>query len=137
MDKRTWMKNKDTIMAFWRLDNDQKFRQSRLLDERKYVEHKRNINSENGKASALKRKERGSTTAQRNFNETSTPTPTPTYNKKKNNKKEKEMEQKNGSKKYLTKAERADAALDRAVRIAQAADSREGRTAQITDKTKF
>jgi hypothetical protein len=78
MDKRTWAHNRETIMGFWILGDDQKFRQGRLSDERKYVDQKRNINSANGQASALKRKERDATAVQRNVNETSTPTPTPT-----------------------------------------------------------
>lgn len=77
MDKRTWASNRETILGFWHLGDDQKFRQGRLSDERKYVDHKRNINSANGQASALKRKERDETAVQRNVNETSTPTPTP------------------------------------------------------------
>jgi uncharacterized protein YdaU (DUF1376 family) len=78
MDKRTWQKNRGAIMAFWKQDEKQKFYQGRLLDERKYVEQLRNKNSAAGKASALKRHNRGSTSVQPNFNETSTPTPTPT-----------------------------------------------------------
>lgn len=78
MDKRTWAHNRETIMGFWHLCDDQKFRQGRLSDERKYVDQKRNINSANGKASALKRKERDAATVQREVNENSTPTPTPT-----------------------------------------------------------
>lgn len=62
MDKRTWNRNKDIIMAFWKLDEKQKWCQGRLKDERNYVEQLSNKNSEAGKASALKRKERDSTT---------------------------------------------------------------------------
>lgn len=81
MDRRTWMKNKHIILSFWKLesiDGAQKFRQARLFDERKYVEQLRNKNAANGRASALKRKERHSTVVQPKVNQTSTPTPTPT-----------------------------------------------------------
>lgn len=61
MDLRTWKANREIIMGFWRLDSEQKWCQHRLLDERKYVDDKRNNNSIAGKASALKRKNRGST----------------------------------------------------------------------------
>jgi len=78
MDKRTWANNREAVMAFWKQDSMQKFYQGRLLDERNYVEQVRNKNSAAGKASALKRLNRGSTSVQPNFNQTSTPTLTPT-----------------------------------------------------------
>lgn len=78
MNLRTWKANKDVVMAFWKLDDEQKFTQSRLLDERKFVDDKRSKNSDAGKASALKRLNRGSTSVQPKLNQTSTPTPTPT-----------------------------------------------------------
>jgi hypothetical protein len=78
MDKRTWANNREAVMSFWKQDGAQKFYQGRLLDERNYVEQVRNKNSAAGKASALKRLNRGSTSVQPNFNETSTPTLTPT-----------------------------------------------------------
>jgi uncharacterized protein YdaU (DUF1376 family) len=78
MDKRTFLKNKDAIMSFWSRNDAGKFVQKRLLDERKYVVQLRSKNSEAGKASALKRLNRGSTSVQPKVNETSTPTPTPT-----------------------------------------------------------
>lgn len=84
MDKRTWANNREAVMSFWKQDNEQKFYQGRLLDERNYVERVRNKNSAAGKASALKRLNRGSTSVQPNFNETSTPTPTPTPTPKNN-----------------------------------------------------
>lgn len=56
MDLRTWKQNKDTILSFWRLDDDQKFRQRRLLDERKYVDDKKIKNSTNSKSRWLKNK---------------------------------------------------------------------------------
>jgi uncharacterized protein YdaU (DUF1376 family) len=80
MDKRTWQSNKTTLLSFWRIGDDAKIRQGRLEDERNYVDQKRNKNSEAGKASALKRKNRDSTGVQPNVNQTSTPTPTPTPN---------------------------------------------------------
>lgn len=72
MDLRTWRANRDAIMAFWKVDETQKFYQGRLLDERKYVDDMKRKNSEAGKASALKRNNRQSTTvatkAQRDSN---------------------------------------------------------------------
>jgi uncharacterized protein YdaU (DUF1376 family) len=81
MDKRTWLANKGAVLAFWSVGDDGKLRQGRLNDERKYVEGKRNRQSQAGKASALKRLGRGSTTVQPNVNQNSTPTPTPTPTK--------------------------------------------------------
>jgi uncharacterized protein YdaU (DUF1376 family) len=91
MDKRTWGANKTILLAFWTLDDQQNWVQGRLLDERNYVEKKRNNNVEAGKASALKRLNRRSTTVEKsvngkptkteqlaNINSTPTPTPTPT-----------------------------------------------------------
>lgn len=78
MDKRTFVKNKSVIMSFWTRNNAGQFVQKRLLDERKYVEQLRSKNVAAGRASALKRLNRGSTTVQPKVNETSTPTPTPT-----------------------------------------------------------
>lgn len=61
LDVRTWLKNRDTVMQFWELGGDHKWRQKRQLDTRISVEYRRSLNSEAGKASALKRKNRGST----------------------------------------------------------------------------
>lgn len=61
MDRRVWDNNRDVIMSFWKQDDLQKWYQARLLDERKYVDDMRNKNSAAGKASALKRLNRGST----------------------------------------------------------------------------
>lgn len=78
MDLRTWKANREVVMAFWNLDpNTQKFRQERLLDERKYVDDMKSKNSKAGKASALKRKNRGSTTVKPKPNQDPTPIPTP------------------------------------------------------------
>jgi len=62
MDLRTWKANRHAVMSFWRLDDEKKWSQQRLLDERKYVGDMRSKNSVAGKASALKRLNRGSTT---------------------------------------------------------------------------
>jgi len=78
MDKRTWAANRSVVLSFWALGDDGRLRQGRLSDERKYVEVKRDRNSQAGKASALKRQGRGSTTVQPNGNINPTPTPTPT-----------------------------------------------------------
>lgn len=78
MDKRSWLANKAVVLSFWHKGEDGRIRQARLLDERIFVESKRNRNSQAGKASALKRKERGATKRQPAVNENSTPTPTPT-----------------------------------------------------------
>ena len=77
MDKRTWAVNKSVVMSFWKLGDDHFWRQGRLTDERKYVDDKRNKNSEAGKSSALKRKERHSTGVENVVNINSTPTATP------------------------------------------------------------
>jgi len=61
LDKRTWLKNKDVIMAFWHRNNAGEFYQKRLSDERKLAEDRRNQAVQAGRASALKRKERHST----------------------------------------------------------------------------
>jgi uncharacterized protein YdaU (DUF1376 family) len=65
MDLRAWKNNRDVILAFWRPfiaeDGKQKWRQLRLLDERKHAERVHSKNVEAGRTSALKRKERGST----------------------------------------------------------------------------
>ena len=77
MDKRTWQKNRDVIMAFWRQDEKQRWYQGRLRDEQQFVAQLRNKNSEAGKASALKRLNRDSTSVQPESNQISTPTLTP------------------------------------------------------------
>ena len=77
MDLRTWKKNKAVVMTFWKVDEQQKFYQARLVDERNYVDELSSKNAEAGRASALKRKERDSTTVQPESNENSTPIPIP------------------------------------------------------------
>jgi uncharacterized protein YdaU (DUF1376 family) len=78
MDIRTWKQNREIVLSFWKRDEMQKWYQGRLLDERKYVDELKRKNSKAGKASALKRLNRTSTSVQPDSNETSTPTPTPT-----------------------------------------------------------
>lgn len=77
MDKRTWLSNKSTLLAFWHETSDAKLFQKRLKDERKYVGDLSNKNAKAGRASALKRKNRHSTTVEPNANEIPAPTPTP------------------------------------------------------------
>ena len=78
MDRRTWAADKAVVLAFWKKDDNQKWYQGRLKDERKYVEDQRNKNAASGRVSALKRKERHSTTvATTPQQEVNQPTPTP------------------------------------------------------------
>lgn len=81
MDLRSWKSNREIILSFWRLGEDQKWRQHRLLDERKHVEHVRSINAAAGKSSALKRLNRGSTTVPTEVQRTVNPLPIPIPNK--------------------------------------------------------
>lgn len=80
MDYRNWLKTRPHIIdQFWKKNDDGKLQQNRLLDERKYADSIRLKNSAAGKASALKRKDRHSTTVatktQQNFNPHTLPTP--------------------------------------------------------------
>jgi uncharacterized protein YdaU (DUF1376 family) len=79
LDRRTWMKNKTDIMEKWNLGDDQFWRQGRLDDERNYAVQLRNKNAEAGRASALKRKGRHSTSVptkrQPNLNPLPLPSP--------------------------------------------------------------
>jgi uncharacterized protein YdaU (DUF1376 family) len=78
MDGRSWTANKNTIMAFWKQDEDQNWYQGRLVDERKNVEDMRHKNAKAGRASALKRKGRHSTTVATNIkHKTNPPSPSP------------------------------------------------------------
>lgn len=72
MDRRTWGHNREVLLSFWHPDGA-RLQQKRLKDERNYVDQKRNINSANGKASALKRLNRGSTTVATNGQRKSNP----------------------------------------------------------------
>lgn len=78
MSGQAWAKNKDMIMSFWSKDETQKWYQRRLTDERSYADTVKHKNSIAGKASALKNKERHSTSVQPKPNVNPTPTPTPT-----------------------------------------------------------
>lgn len=89
MTKVEWSKNKEIILEFW-TKKDDKLYQKRLKDERKFVDKKRDLAIQAGKASSLKRKERHSTdvevTLQQNVNGKATiphphPQPTPTVKK--------------------------------------------------------
>ena len=95
MDIRTWRVNKAVVMAFWKKDEQQKWCQGRLEDERKNVVEQRSKNAAAGKASALKRKERHSTTVitkpQRNSNPLN-PSLNPSISKKENIIQKKETE---------------------------------------------
>lgn len=71
MDGRLWAAHKEVILSFWHLSDIngvQKWVQRRLLDERNFVAATRTKNVLAGRASALKRKERGSTSVQPEFN---------------------------------------------------------------------
>ena len=62
MDYRNWIKTRPFIIEqFWQKTDDGKLQQNRLLDERKFADTVRRKNSAAGKASALKRLNRGST----------------------------------------------------------------------------
>jgi len=72
MDNRAWLNNKAVILSFWHKNDEGRLFQKRLVDERIYVDAKRDQAQQAGKASALKRKKRHSagvsTESQRNFN---------------------------------------------------------------------
>ena len=84
LEKRSWMANKDVLLAFWKRDTAGNFYQAKLKDERNYVEQIRNRNAQAGKASAMKRLNRGSTYVEipleQNGNHSATPilSPLPT-----------------------------------------------------------
>jgi len=90
MTKPQWLKNKLFIMKLWTLGHDNKWRQARLIDEKNYVDGISKKNSLAGQASALKRKNRDSTSVATKPQPESNPD-TYTYNllKEKNTKKEK------------------------------------------------
>lgn len=66
MDTRQWNQNKEVILEFWKTDENGYLFQERLLDEREFVAQQRQRSVAAGKASALKRNNRGSTTAATN-----------------------------------------------------------------------
>lgn len=72
MDARTWQRHKNTILAFWELGEDQKWRQAKLCDVRKDVEKVRSQKSTAGRTSSLIRKERRQRLLQHNGNGKST-----------------------------------------------------------------
>ena len=55
MNLRQWLPNKPLIMSFWRKDSENKWYQSRLIDERTFATDVRNKNVMAGRISALKR----------------------------------------------------------------------------------
>ena len=61
MDRRTWLRNKPPIMAFWIVGPDGRWRQRTLDETRKYVADVISKKSAAGHASALKRQEVNST----------------------------------------------------------------------------
>lgn len=68
MDARTWQRHKAIVLAFWELGDDQKWRQAKLCDVRKDVEHVRSKKSAAGKSSSLIRNERRQRMLQHNGN---------------------------------------------------------------------
>jgi uncharacterized protein YdaU (DUF1376 family) len=87
LNKREWTKNKDIILSFFTLSDNNKLVQKRLLDERIYVEDKREKNIAAGRLSALKRKKRHSTNVSTNVpterqRKPNQPTPTPNIDTK-------------------------------------------------------
>ena len=77
---RQWQKIKPSVMSFFEQDELQKWYQQRLLKEHIFVTAKLEQQKQAGKASALKRKETGSTDVENSGNGRSngSPTPTPT-----------------------------------------------------------
>lgn len=74
-----WLNIRSTVMSFFQKDSNGRWFQRRLVDEKKYVIARRNKNIEAGRASALKRKNRHSTTViterQPKLNQPLTPNP--------------------------------------------------------------
>lgn len=71
-----WRRIRPVIEPLFKIESGA-WRNSRLMDEVEAVRRRVQQRSNAGKASAMKRKHRGSTAVQRNVNENSTPTPTP------------------------------------------------------------
>jgi len=61
LGKKTWEKNKGTLLEFWKLKVNNRWSQKKLDDVKFFVQQKRKQNSQAGIASALKRKETAST----------------------------------------------------------------------------
>lgn len=78
MDKRAWLANKATVMAFWELGADGHWRQGRLTDERNYVAETSRKNAKNARARWMKTKGSDNATALPDVSQTDAPTPTPT-----------------------------------------------------------
>jgi uncharacterized protein YdaU (DUF1376 family) len=64
MDRRTWLRNRTVVLAFWVLGPDARWRQKNLDKTRKYVVDLISKKSVAGQASALKRRELASTPVQ-------------------------------------------------------------------------
>lgn len=76
MDLRTWLRNRDAVMAFWKMMPDGRWQQPRLSDERHHAEDRRAKNAQACRSSALKRQGRHSTDVQPDANQNPTnPTP--------------------------------------------------------------
>lgn len=76
-DPKNWHRLKATVLSFWTLGEDGRYRQKRLLDERDYVSRCAERSAAGGRAKALKRKNRGSAKPLLNECQTSAPTPIP------------------------------------------------------------
>jgi uncharacterized protein YdaU (DUF1376 family) len=86
MDKRTWLSNKDVLLSFWD-EQDGFIYQKRLRDELQFCNARRESNSRAGRLSALKNKERHSTSVEQVCNTNSTnPQPTPTKKERESDK---------------------------------------------------
>lgn len=76
---RNWQKTKPVVMGFWQQDEAGRFTQNRLQRERQYVTTRRDQNVQAGRISALKYKERHSTSVTtQGQHKDNQPTPTPT-----------------------------------------------------------
>jgi uncharacterized protein YdaU (DUF1376 family) len=68
MDRRTWLRNREVVLAFWVLGPDARWRQKNLDKTRKYVADLISKKSAAGQASALKRRDTHQTPVQHNGN---------------------------------------------------------------------
>lgn len=70
---RAWGNNRDVLLAFWRVDDDGKLYQPRMVERYKFASHKREVSVQAGRASALKRNKSPSTPVdiplERSFNQ--------------------------------------------------------------------
>jgi len=76
MTPQQWARIKSVISPFWNVENG-RWSNNRMLDELDAVRRMTQQRSDAGKASALKRQHRGSTTVQRNDDGEATPRPIP------------------------------------------------------------